>query len=263
MLYSDLVHWQLRFGETADKQPIFIETAALFNDRNMNSGGLVIQHEVFDRKDINPEVVGPGILSDLQGYKMFNQVKSYYSNTVLPKWEASGRHNGRDIALFCNDDPDIIALHAWIAKLDNPELASFFGEGASIPNGFDSVEAGGIKTPSSLSTPSANAPSDVTESGNKRNRTNKIFEEMNQNSRKKILIAESELQISKATHDSILQRNKIACISVLYKDLRDIGTEMERRKNLPGFNEQDPGLIYLTLMKNHAYSLAQLEELQK
>jgi len=50
---------QLQFGETADKQPIFIETAALFNDRNMNSGGLVIQHEVFDRKDINLEVVGP------------------------------------------------------------------------------------------------------------------------------------------------------------------------------------------------------------
>lgn len=50
---------QLQFGEIAHNQLIFVEAAAEFNDRSINSGSLIVQHEVFARLEVNPEVVGP------------------------------------------------------------------------------------------------------------------------------------------------------------------------------------------------------------
>lgn len=89
---------ELQFGEIAHNKRVFVDTCDEWNDRTLHSGGNVIEHE--ELRNVNPEDPGVGNITPKQGYKEFRKIKSYYTNVVLPKFEASGRHDGRDIAHF-------------------------------------------------------------------------------------------------------------------------------------------------------------------
>ena len=52
-----------------------------------------------------------------------------YTNRVNPNYEASGKHNQEEFFNYCNGDTDILYLHCWLNKLNNPELSSYCAEG--------------------------------------------------------------------------------------------------------------------------------------
>ena len=156
----------LQQRETGHRNPLFAEACAHFNDYSFNSRGLIAAHEVFTTLNINPEERNvSGSLSVERFFSMWKSTLKNYSET-LRKFEQSGKHNGHDFWLYCQDNSDILYLHLWLNKLNNPELTAFCSESHIINVGFDSTSA---PSPSSAGGSSSNSSR-----SNKRKQTEQI-----------------------------------------------------------------------------------------
>ena len=125
---------QLQAKQVYSKQPLFIASVELFNDRNHNSGGLVSDHVVFTDREINPEIIGDGVITSEKGYGIYKIVRLAYAKVML-KFEASGHHEEGNFWNFCGGDADVLYLRHWLVKLNCPELSDFMKEGREIDGG--------------------------------------------------------------------------------------------------------------------------------
>lgn len=222
---------ELQFGEVAENKQIFVDTCASFNDRTINSGGNVIDHEALNLV-VTPENPGEGILTSAQGYKAFKKVRSYYSNDVLVRYEASGKHDGRDIGLFCNNDPSIIILHAWLEKIGNPELSAAVGEGARLDNGFETALTQNLPT-NNNSTPNNaiavnHAGGGSSSRGSNKRTMNQLLENFQSSANRRLRLATEKLEVERSSTNILNRRNLIATSTNLMNQIREIRNELNK-----------------------------------
>jgi hypothetical protein len=106
-----------------------------------DSGGLVQQHEEFTRVDMDTEIISKnGTFTSKQAYDLFKMLCRAYAR-VKPRYEASGRHNGKDFLDFCQKDKlDLLYFHIALETINNPELSGYCLEGNVIDGGLDTAE---------------------------------------------------------------------------------------------------------------------------
>jgi hypothetical protein len=120
---------QLQQREYNENNPVYTNAVSKFNDYSFSSGGLVTNHQILIDRKVDPdEVNSSGLMSIKYAYQYFRSVVDEYAPVVK---------NYGDIWTFC-PDPDILYLHLWLEKLNNPNLQRFCAEGAELPHIYDS-----------------------------------------------------------------------------------------------------------------------------
>lgn len=155
---------QLQSNKINENSDFIAEVTDLFNNIAYDSGGLVFDHPLLKERKVDPEFVR-GTDRDkfvpatrIQIWTWLKELRTGYS-TILPKFTLSGQHQMRCITAFCKggiNDVDMLYLHLWIQKKGNPDLNSYFAEGADLNGeiGFDSAgEKKEIQAASTLATP--------------------------------------------------------------------------------------------------------------
>jgi hypothetical protein len=140
MLRSDLLanRTQLQPREVYERQPLFVESVANFNNPRYCSGGLVEYHDALSH--MNPEAPRNGHLSTKTAFQLFRIVRNDYAE-VLSRYDVSGQHNSHDFWNYCEGKTDVLYFKLWLDKLGNPELNSYCAEGAVLSVGFDTYTA--------------------------------------------------------------------------------------------------------------------------
>jgi hypothetical protein len=127
----------LRNREYNENNAIYASAVEKFNDWSIPSGGLVANHEVLDKRKIDPDernLSGP--MTKQYAFKYFKDVVELYAPALNNK-NKSG-FNNPDIWPYCRQNIDVLYLDLWLQKLDNPQLQRFCTEGAELPHFFDS-----------------------------------------------------------------------------------------------------------------------------
>jgi len=125
-----------------------VKVAADFNDSEVNSGGVVNDHELF--RDIDPEVINDsGTMTNKQVYNHMKQVIKEYA-FIMKKYTASGQNEESNFPNFCHDFlcdnfrmtytvEDLTYFFYSLKKSGTEELRRFCREGNELENGFDSA----------------------------------------------------------------------------------------------------------------------------
>ena len=132
---------ELQNKEVNGSRLIWVTVAEEFMDGTY-SGGIVRAHEEFERVDMNKEVISrSGIFTSKQAYDLFKMLCRGYAK-IKPRYEASGRHNGKDFLDFCQKDKlDLLYLHLSLESINNPELSGYCLEGNVLDGGLDTAES--------------------------------------------------------------------------------------------------------------------------
>ncbi len=129
---------QLDSGTTYRNQPVFVEAVEAFNDRTLNSGGLIQPHPAFDERRVDPENVGPGILETKAAWDMFMAIKKEYAQIMI-NFHASGQR--RQFVDFCGPldriNTDVLYMYFCLQSVGNPELSTFCEADSIVRHGFD------------------------------------------------------------------------------------------------------------------------------
>jgi hypothetical protein len=89
----------LQNGTTRAGSEVWGSVGVEFNDRTLNSGGLVYLHHLFQSEGINPEEPNPGMITAQHCYNMFWEVQKAYAS-CYKNFQASGQHHGHDLWLY-------------------------------------------------------------------------------------------------------------------------------------------------------------------
>jgi hypothetical protein len=139
----------LQNGTTRAGSEVWGSVADEFNDRTLNSGGLVYLHHLFQSEGINPEEPNPGMITAQHCYNMFWEVQKAYASSYK-NFQASGQHNGHDFWLYSNGRLDVLYMHHWLLKIPRQDLRSFVQTGHEINAGFDAVLPLQLTTPTTI-----------------------------------------------------------------------------------------------------------------
>ena len=98
-------------------------------------------HEEFTRVGMDTEKISQnGIFTAKQGFDLFKSICKAYA-IVKPKYEASGRHNGKDFIDFCHTHQlDLLYFHLALESINNPELTGYCLEGNVLHGGLDTAD---------------------------------------------------------------------------------------------------------------------------
>lgn len=130
----------LQNKEVNGSKVIWVTVAEQFMD-GTDSGGIVKMHEEFIKVSINTEIISKnGIFTSKQAYDMFKTLCRAYAR-VKPRYEASGRHNGKDFLDFCHSSQlDLLYFHLSLECMNNPELTGYCLEGNVLHGGLDTSD---------------------------------------------------------------------------------------------------------------------------
>jgi hypothetical protein len=130
--------------QTNENNELYVAAVEKFNDCTLSSGGLVSDHQVLLTKRINPDAINPGVMTVLYAHDAFKDLIVKYSE-MSHNMERSGTHESEPWE-YCKGNTDLLYIHLWLQKLDNPHLQQFCTEGNETPFSFDSGIS--IPTPS-------------------------------------------------------------------------------------------------------------------
>ena len=130
----------LQNKEVNESRTIWINVAEQFMDGH-DSGGIMKAHEEFTRVGMDTEKISQnGIFTAKQGFDLFKFICKAYA-IVKPKYEASGRHNGKDFIDFCHTHQlDLLYFHLALESINNPELTGYCLEGNVLHGGLDTAD---------------------------------------------------------------------------------------------------------------------------
>lgn len=129
---------------------IWVTVAMEFMD-GTDSGGLVIEHEEFSKVSLNPEAISKvGVMTPKQAHDLLKFSARIYAK-VLPRFMASGYHNGSDFVDFVPEHKlDTLYMHKALEAASNPELSSYCLEGNVLHGGLDTAEVIGSTSESAV-----------------------------------------------------------------------------------------------------------------
>jgi hypothetical protein len=144
----------LQNREYNENNAIYATAVEKFNDWSIPSGGLVANHEILEKRRINPDKRNLSAPMTTQyAFKSLKEVVELYAPALNNK-NRSG-FNDPDIWSYCQNNIDVLYLDLWLQKLDNPQLQRFCTEGAELPHFFDSGTSPTTKTTPNSSEPTS------------------------------------------------------------------------------------------------------------
>jgi hypothetical protein len=238
---------QLQHRETGAGDPLFVEAAKQFNEFGHDSGGLVKRHEVFLKKNIDPENVQNGQLSAYKAMKMWKAVRTEYA-LVYKKFAVSGQSNGLDFFLFCNGDTDVLYLHCALQANPDVSLISYCREGSELDGGLET------SAPASASGSSTATPASATKRA--RERSLSAIAEVLQ---KRATTSADREQSEKAVHSELVKKNREAHVQTIFEHMLRCAEKIEELEKLDDYDAEKPSVRLQMLRREEARASKQYE----